>query len=71
MHDQLLSTGATISAGTTAIIYLWRQVQTSAKRCEKKLDRCHAEHGKAQDQLQVLSERVGKLEGQLQVLNSK
>ena len=71
MNEQLITTGATISAGTTAIVYLWRQVQAAAKRCEDKLDLCHEEHGKAQDELQVLSVRVGKLEGQLEVLNAK
>ena len=71
MDEQLITTGATVSAGATAIVYLWRQVQASAKRCEEKLDLCHAEHGKAQDELQVLSVRVGKLEGQLEVLSSK
>ena len=71
MDEQLITTGATISAGTTAIVYLWRQVQTAAKRCEEKLDLCHAEHGKAQAELQELSVRVGKQEGQLEVLSSK
>tara|TARA_Y100000593_G_scaffold82481_1_gene155007 strand:- start:569 stop:790 length:222 start_codon:yes stop_codon:yes gene_type:complete len=69
MNEQLITTGATISAGTTAIVYLWRQVQAAAKRCEDKLDLCHAEHGKAQEELQILSVRVGRLEGQLACLN--
>jgi chromosome segregation ATPase len=71
MDEQLITTGATVSAGATAIVYLWRQVQASAKRCEDKLDLCHAEHSNAQEQLQVHSVRVGKLEGQLEVLSSK
>lgn len=70
MNEQLITTGATISAGTTAIVYLWRQVQAASTRCEAKLDLCHAEHGKAQDELQVLSVRVGKLEGQLDILKA-
>lgn len=71
MSEQIITAGATISAGTTAIVYLWRQVQASAKRCEDKLDLCHAEHSNAQEQLQVLSVRVGKLEGQLDILKAE
>jgi hypothetical protein len=71
MNDQLITAGATISAGTTAIVYLWRHVQASAKRCEEKLDLCHEEHSTAQEALQVLSVRVGKLEGQLDIRNTE
>ena len=71
MDEQLITTGATISAGTTAIVYLWRQVQAASTRCEAKLDLCEESHSKANDELQILSVRVGKLEGQLEVLNAK
>lgn len=70
MSEQIITAGATISAGTTAIVYLWRQVQAASARCEAKLDLCHEEHNNAQEQLQVLSVRVGKLEGQLEVLKA-
>jgi hypothetical protein len=69
MSEDMMTTGAALSALTTAIVYLWRQVQGSAKRCEAKLDQCHESHGEAQDALRVLSVRVGKLEGQLDVIS--
>ena len=69
MSENIISAGAILSAGTTAIVYLWRHVQASAQRCEEKLDRCHEDHGKAQDAIQVLSVRVGRLEGQLESIN--
>ena len=71
MTEQLVTAGATISAGTTAIVYLWRQVQAASARCEAKLDLCEESHSKANDEIAVLSVRVGKLEGQLEILNAK
>ena len=68
MNEELITTGATISAFGTAIIYLWRHVQAAAKRCEEKLDLCHTEHAAAQSELQELSVRLGNVEGQLAVL---
>lgn len=71
MDEQLITTGATVSAGATAIVYLWRQVQEASARCEKKLSACEEAHGAAEAELRCLSERVGSLEGKLEILSSK
>ncbi len=63
--DDAIVTGPTIAAFTTAIVYLWRNVQASSARTQQKLDDCEHQHDEATEQIRLLSVRVGNLEGQL------
>lgn len=52
-----------ITAVTSALVFMWRQITEAAKRTAIKLDACEECHRKTQDRIVSLVRELGELKG--------